>query len=189
MGEVLRSPEWRQEPQRPRSPGYEKDPGRKVEKRPELPPRLGVKVRKMETKDLDEVIALGLSTPEIQTGTASPQFYFRETLERWIQSPNGILLVAEDSGRIAGFRIASYNPDSRDGHLNVTIVRKEYRRSGIGSKLLDETLTRLEELGANHVYCQVQEDNEDTLQFFRKHGFEIGRKFFRVEQNLPRKTQ
>ena len=189
MAEILRNPGLGQKPQRPRSPGYESDPRRNVEKRPELPPRKGVKVRKMEAKDLGEVITLGLSTSEIQTGTASPQFYFRETLERWIKSPNGILLVAKDRGRIAGFRIASYNPDSRDGHLHVTVVREEYRRSGIGSKLLDETLTRLEELGANHVYCEIQEDNEVTLEFFRKHGFEIGSKFFRVERNLLRETQ
>lgn len=184
MSEVLRGPEWK--PEKPQGQDFEKDPGRKAEKRAELPPKKSIKVRKMEARDLDQVIKIGLSTPEIQTGTGSPQFYFRETLENWIQSPNGILLVAEDARRIIGFRIASYNPDSRDGHLHVTAVKEQYRRLGIGSKLLDDTLNRLEELGANHVYCEVQEDNENTLRFFRKHGFEIGNKFYRVERNLPR---
>ena len=151
-------------------------------------PMLLAEVSRMSETDLDEVIAMGLSTPEIQTGTESPQFYFKDTLQRWIQSPNGILLVARVEGRLAGFRIADYNPDSRDGHLHVTVVNEEYRRRGVGGQLLDATLTELEKLGCNHVYCEVEEDNEATLQFFRKHGFEVGKKFFRVERGLPRET-
>jgi len=152
-----------------------------VEKSP-----LNVSISRMEEADLDEVISLGLSTAEIQTGTNSPQFYYRDTLQRWIQNPNGILLVAKAEGKLAGFRIADYNPDSRDGHLHVTVVKEEYRRQGVGGQLLDATLTELEKLGCNHVYCEVEEDNEATLAFFQKHGFDVGKKFFRVERSLPR---
>lgn len=145
-----------------------------------------IRIHKMAEADLDEVIALGLATPEIQTGTESPQFYYRETLERWIESPNGILLVAKVEGNLAGFRIADYNPYSRDGHLHVTIVKNEYRGQGVGRKLLNVTLGELESLGCNHVYCEVEEDNEVVLEFFRKNNFDIGRRFYRVERTLPR---
>lgn len=41
-------------------------------------------VSRIVEADLDEVITMGLSAAEIQTGTDSPQFYFKETLQRWI---------------------------------------------------------------------------------------------------------
>ena len=147
---------------------------------------MNAEIPRMTEADLDEDIALGLSTSEIQTGTDSPQFYYKETLERWIESPNGILLNARIDGKLAGFRIADYNPDSKDGHLHVTVVTEGYRRSGIETQLLDATLMELENLGCNHVYCEVKEDNEAALAFFQKHGFDIGRQFYRVEGMLPR---
>lgn len=64
-------------------------------------PSLVADISRMTETDLDEVIAMGLATPEIQTGTDSPQFYYKETLQRWIQSTNGILLVARVDGNLS----------------------------------------------------------------------------------------
>jgi ribosomal protein S18 acetylase RimI-like enzyme len=143
-------------------------------------------ILRMSEADLDEIIAMGLSTSPIQTGTDSPQFYHRETLRRWIQSPNEILLVARVDGNLAGFGITNYNPDFSVGHLHITVAGREYLRKGVDSELLDATLTELEELGCEHVYCEIEEYNVITLQLFRKHGFGIETNLIRVKRKLPR---
>ncbi len=144
-----------------------------------------ISIEKMKLEYLDSVIELGLSTPELQTGTKAPQFYSKETLKNWIKSVNGILLTALVKDNFAGFSITAYNPDSRDGYIHFIAIRDEYRRIGIGSKLLIYTLNELEKLGCNHVYGLVQIGNESTKKFMRNHGFEIGEAFNYVQRVLP----
>lgn len=151
--------------------------------------KLEAAIRSMEARDLDSVIVMGTSTEEFDTGTESPQFYSRATLEKWIQSPNGVLLVAEYNTEIVGFRLAAYNPDSRDGYLHTIMVKKEFRGKGIGGLLMDETLRRLMALGCNHVVALVQEGNDSTLGFLRSNGFDIGGKFHYCDVTLPREKR
>ncbi len=150
-----------------------------------MTPKPEVKIRAMEASDLDAVIEMGTSTAEFDTSTDSPQFYSRETLERWIASPNGVLLVAESGSEVIGFRLAAFNPDSRDGYLHTIAVKQSYRDQGIGTQLMTETLRRLESLGCNHVVGLVQEGNDSTLGFLRKNGFDIGAKFHYCDVSLP----
>lgn len=152
----------------------------------DLSPKPAVTIRAMELRDLDAVIALGTSTAEFDTSTESPQFYSRATLEKWISSPNGVLLVAESGPDVIGFRLAAYNPDSRDGYLHTIAVKQAYRNQGVGTQLMAETLRRLEVLGCNHVVALVQEGNESTLGFLRKNGFDVGGKFHYCDVSLPR---
>ncbi len=143
-------------------------------------------VTRMQDEDLDAVIEFGLSTPELQTGTGSPQFYSKETLSRWINSPNGILLIAKVDGQFAGFSITAYNPDSRDGYIHCITTVDTHRGTGLGRRLLEQTLSQLEHVGCNHVYCLVRTNNKKTQSFFKKNGFEIGKAFHYVERMLPR---
>jgi ribosomal protein S18 acetylase RimI-like enzyme len=151
----------------------------------DISPILAVTIRAMEMGDLDAVIEFGTSTAEFDTSTDSPQFYSRATLEKWISSPNGVLLVAQSGPEVVGFRLAAYNPDSRDGYLHTIAVKQAYRNQGIGTQLMAETLRRLEAMGCNHVVALVQEGNDSTLGFLRKNGFGIGGKFHYCDVSLP----
>jgi ribosomal protein S18 acetylase RimI-like enzyme len=143
-------------------------------------------ITKMQEGDLDQVISLSSSSTELQTGTNSPQFYSRETLSRWIQSLNGILLVAKVNDVFAGFSITAYNPDSRDGYIHTVDVAPQFQSKGIGSQLIDKTLVELERTDCNHVYCLIQPTNESSKALFSKFGFEVGEAFNYVERELPR---
>lgn len=144
-----------------------------------------ISIKRMEPKYLDSVIELGLSIPELQTGTSAPQFYSKETLNKWVKSINGILLTALVEDTFAGFSITAYNPDSRDGYIHFIAIKDNYRRIGVASKLLAYTLSELEKLGCNHVYGLVQINNESTKKFMRNHGFEIGEAFNYAQRALP----
>ncbi len=145
-----------------------------------------IQIERMDAEDIDEVVALGLATPEFQTGTEAPQFYSKETLTNWVDSRAGTcLLVALVNGEFAGFSISSYNPHSRDGYLHCSAVVEKFRRRGIRSRMLGCTLTELKQLGCNNVFCLVHPNNEAALALFKKHGFEIGSLFRYVQRGLP----
>ncbi len=46
-----------------------------------------------------------------------------------------------------------------------------YRRSGIGSRLLDGALAFCAQNGVAAVYLEVRESNEAAVRFYEKHGF------------------
>jgi len=141
----------------------------------------------MRSEHIDDVISLGLATPEFQTGTSVPQFYSKETLSKWIQSPNGTLLVANVSKEFAGFSITAYNPDSRDGYMHCMAVKEQYRNQNVGTEFINKTLDELQKMGCNHVYCLIQTSNERMKKFLEKRGFQIGETFSYVQRTLPRK--
>ena len=141
-------------------------------------------IRRMSLEDLSQVINLGLSTQELKTGTKAPQFYSRETLRNWIQSPNGILLTALYKNNFIGFSITSYNPDSRDGYIHCIAINEDYRGKTMGSNLTKETINELKKTECNHIYCLVKVNNKETKRFFSKHGFETGEAFNYVQRTI-----
>ncbi|MBI5356509.1 GNAT family N-acetyltransferase [Candidatus Collierbacteria bacterium] len=64
-----------------------------------------------------------------------------------------------------------------------------YQRQGIAGQLLQKTIKLLEERpnDCNHVFCDIQEENETSLNLFKRHNFQIGRKFRYIDLMLPRK--
>ncbi|OGD92834.1 hypothetical protein A2697_05145 [Candidatus Curtissbacteria bacterium RIFCSPHIGHO2_01_FULL_41_44] len=145
-----------------------------------------VEIRKMTEADLNKVIELGSSSDEMQTGTESPQFYGRETLSKWVQSSNGILLTAESDGEFAGFILTAYNPDSKDAYIHTIAAVDKFRGKGVGDQLLERTLAELEKTECNHVYCLIKPDNEPARKLFQKHGFSLGELFHYSDRMLPR---
>ncbi len=53
-----------------------------------------ISIEKMQEQDLDSVIELTKNTREFHTGTDSPNYYAKVTLQRWIRDPRGVALVA-----------------------------------------------------------------------------------------------
>jgi len=151
-----------------------------------------IQVRQMRENDLDWVIELGQETPEFKTGTEAVQFYSHESLSRWVDDLNGVTLVAEVEGKLAGFLLGYYMAGPNDGYINCTVVDKEFRRRGLGEMLQDSALAEFEGKGpeghkCDHVFCVVSETDEPMLNLKRKVGFEVGSKFYYVETMLPRK--
>ena len=142
----------------------------------------------MTIEDVEQVMEIGFQTPEFQTGTGAPQFYSKEALERMLNSKDCILLTARVDGKLAGFVLTTIMPASRDAYIHSVVVSKAFRRQGIASQLLEETLTNLEKRveDCNRVYCDVRTDNKISERLFRQHGFTIGETFHYSELMLPR---
>lgn len=86
------------------------------------------------------------------------------------------LLALVDS-EIVGYIVA----DIRDGfpgpagHIKDLAVAPDHRRTGIGSRLLDAGLARLENAGAVYVSLEVREGNEAAQALYRAFGFSAER--------------
>ncbi len=149
---------------------------------------LSAQVTRMMPTMVDEVYELGISSPQLQTGTEAPQMYSKEALLRAIKDPDHIMLVAVDKDKLVGFSITGIDKALRDAEIHEFVVRAEYRRTGIGNQLLEETLRTLEETTeVNHVVSHVQIDNSTMKEFLQKRNFQRGGDFTWMEVMLPRR--
>lgn len=96
----------------------------------------------------------------------------KEGIERFLARNPNTCFVAEDSkSNICGVILAGH--DGRRGYIYHMSVKKEYRRVGIGSKLLETTLNALKEEGIIKAALVVFSDSKIGNDFWESHGFNV----------------
>lgn len=87
----------------------------------------------------------------------------------------GAVLVAERSGRVAGYAALWVGAD--EAELADLAVAPEHRRRGVGRTLLRACLGEAAARGASEVFLQVRESNGPARSLYREAGFrEAGRR-------------
>lgn len=88
-------------------------------------------------------------------------------------SPDAVIMVAEEDGFITGFCVAEITDDGADpfGVLCDLLVNGQYRGRGIGGELLQKTLGWLKGRGISDVYLESGKNNGGAHEFFRRRGF------------------
>jgi [ribosomal protein S18]-alanine N-acetyltransferase len=99
--------------------------------------------------------------------------YSRRML-RWYLSQRGALCIvaqetAADKATMPGFIIAEAH--GAEGYIVTIDVLNAYRRSGIGTALLQAAERRLAEMGVQYVELQTATNNEAGVAFWRRHGY------------------
>jgi ribosomal-protein-alanine N-acetyltransferase len=123
---------------------------------------------------------------EIDRRCFAPEIaYSRRELRNYLGFPGAICVVALNgkkpaSPQIAGFCIAVYSHGW--GHLVTMDVLPEFRRHGVGSKLLAETERRLASAGVVEIGLETATTNESAIAFWEKHGY---RKYGIHEEYYP----
>jgi ribosomal protein S18 acetylase RimI-like enzyme len=82
----------------------------------------------------------------------------------------GALLVAEAKGRVVGTVIAGW--DGWRGSVYRIAVDPEYRRQGLGRRLLDQAEHRLREVGARRMHAIVVGNDDRAVGFWRASDWE-----------------
>ncbi len=85
-------------------------------------------------------------------------FIFGDTQPKWYQVPECAWLIA-------------------------IVVHPDYRRQGIGRRLLVEFLDKVRELGLKKICTVIEFTDETTLEFLKKMGFKRGR-FVHLEKQI-----
>lgn len=117
-------------------------------------------IRKCRVEDLDQIL-------EIEK-TSFPNPYDRSLFTHFLTEGASGFLVAEKEGRIIGYLI--FTNQRKLGTIVSIAVSPEYRRRGVGRRLLGAALNQLSSK-ANIVELQVSAKNEDAIEFYRKFSF------------------
>jgi ribosomal-protein-alanine N-acetyltransferase len=79
--------------------------------------------------------------------------------------------VAEMDGHIAGMLVLWLLVD--EAHIATIAVHPEFRRQGIGERILIETLRAAYAEGARRAFLEVRAGNGVAQAMYRKYGFEV----------------
>lgn len=104
----------------------------------------------------------------------------RERYQEWLARPDAFLLLAQASGRVVGYAVVSpgigmqsWASGERVGELHDFAVLPEYRRLGVGSRLLRALRDELAALGIAELRLTVMAANADARRFYERHGLTV----------------
>ena len=122
-------------------------------------------IREMTIKDFDSVIALMRQTPGVTVRDADRRAAVADYLNR---NP-GFSFVAEQASELVGCVMAGH--DGRRGYLQHLIVAPAHRGTGLGRRLVDASLDRLQAEGILKSHIDVLATNESAMVFWEKIGW------------------
>ena len=134
-------------------------------------------IRKGEKGDLKQVLNLIKELAEYENAIDEVIITIKD-LERdgFSKTPSYHLLVAEIDGKIIGLSFYWIRYSTWKGKflfLEDFIVKKEYRRKGVGSRLFEETIKVCKDLGLNGMFWQVLDWNTPAIDFYKKYNADI----------------
>jgi len=125
-------------------------------------------IRKMTLDDLAEVVAIDQVSFSLPWPARSFQFELTD-------NPASRCWVADMDGRVAGVVVAWLIVD--EIHIATIAIHPEYRRLGMGSKLLLHTLQAAKAEGVLSSFLEVRESNDAAREMYRSFGYvESGRR-------------
>jgi ribosomal-protein-alanine N-acetyltransferase len=122
-------------------------------------------IEKFDPSNLNEILEIEKNSFEKKE--AFPKEYILELSKKW---PEGFL-VAKLGGEILGYVIGEKGKDS--GLIVSVAVKKEWRRKGIGRRLIEKLLENFKKEGMKIIFLHVREENRDAINFYQALGFKI----------------
>ena len=92
-----------------------------------------------------------------------------EMLANELHNKYAHFFVAKNDGEVIGY-IGGWIIDTTCDMINF-VVKEEYQRMGIGTKLYLTLENKTKELGANEILLEVRINNIKAQKFYEKHGF------------------
>jgi ribosomal-protein-alanine N-acetyltransferase len=102
--------------------------------------------------------------------------YSRRELSYYMKLRGAFTIVADDEkGAIAGFIVAQKHQRGM-GHVVTVDTLKQYRRSGLGTLLMDEAESRLKAAGCDAMFLEAAVDNLPAINFYERRGYVVVKK-------------
>lgn len=110
-----------------------------------------------------------LAISELEKECFETDTWSYKTFVSCFENPNFIGIVGVEGDEIVGFGGITVAADSAD--LENVFVSEAYRKSGNGSALVDELLSRAKIRGAVQVFLEVRVSNSPAMLTYLKRGF------------------
>jgi ribosomal-protein-alanine N-acetyltransferase len=120
-----------------------------------------LRIRPLQSRDIDSVLVIQTGCPQIAQWTAADY-------ERAASGEMSGFLAEEDSA-IAGFLVARSVGDEIE-ILNFA-VSTGCRRRKVGTKLITHAVEWSRSLRAKRIFLEVRASNRDAIEFYKQHGF------------------
>ena len=96
------------------------------------------------------------------------------TMNRYKQMiEDGISISVSTGNRIVGVLIAEKRDWNNSAYIEKLQIADEFKRNGIGSKLINEFAHMTAKIGYRIIHLETQNTNYPAIQFYKKNGFII----------------
>ena len=135
-------------------------------------------MRPMTIDDYDAAIALWQHTEGVVLSDTDE----REPMRRFLDRNPELSSVALVDDKLIGTILCSH--DGRRGYLHHLVVDKRCRRLGIGSALVQRSLSLLAKEGIVRCNIYIIEENEAGITFWERNGFSLLEHFGWMQRKL-----
>jgi ribosomal-protein-alanine N-acetyltransferase len=97
--------------------------------------------------------------------------YSRRELSEFITDRKSKTWIAEHEGEIVGFLVADHQRP-RMSHVITIDVVEEWRRCGVGTRLMDAAESAARDMGSRLIYLETSEQYPSAQRFYLKRGYE-----------------
>ena len=136
-------------------------------------------IRSSRESDLDEVLSIVNTFVKDSFAAYTDEDYPLSIAIEWSEKAK-IFLVLETGNKVIGFGfLAPYKPFKSFSHTGVLtyFILPEYTEKGLGTKLFNELVLKGKDLGITNYLAHISSKNEQSLNFHKKHGFQIVGRF------------
>jgi ribosomal protein S18 acetylase RimI-like enzyme len=124
----------------------------------------------MNIEDYKEIINLWENTEGVGLSGKDDS---KKSIKIFLEKNQNLCFVAEMDKKIIGTIMAGH--DGRRGHIYHLMVKKEYRKKGIGKKLLEKTEKGLKKEGIRKIFLVAFKNNKSGNNFLDNNGYVIRR--------------
>jgi ribosomal protein S18 acetylase RimI-like enzyme len=124
------------------------------------------KIRPGHTRDLDALVAL-------ENAVFTTDILSRRSFRHFLTSPTNTLIVAEDSGKLAGYALVLYPPRSKLARLYSIAVAPHITSRGIGPLLLIAAETAATRRRRRAMRLEVHEHNTRAIGRYEKSCYRL----------------
>jgi diamine N-acetyltransferase len=154
----------------------------------------GVIFRPATSEDEPALLRMMRNLAEQEPG---PYFFdepvVRKILRKFLADPNlGQMWIFIAGETPVGYVILtfgfSFEFHGRDAFIDELYVEPEFRRQGIGRRVMQFVEDRARELGVTAVHLEVDDGNDPASELYRRTGYEDHERYLMTKWLVPRKT-
>ena len=103
------------------------------------------------------------------------EFWNADVLEKELENPHSTYIVAISNGKVVGY--AGLWQPIDEGHITNIVTKKDERKNGIATKMLEELIQIAKNRKLNCVTLEVNVHNECAISLYKKFEFkEVGKR-------------